>query len=309
MTRLLTLTALLTIAVCSFSRPAVAVEWQALTNTSRHKVAIDNESVRLTPLGRLAVWLRFTPLGDAQRKAAALEYREKGYKSHLEYYEIDCSEQSAVLGLIDIFGNSRARLKRLKGGTQPDAIIPGSALDRAAQLICPTLEDETLDEEPETPTPENDGGSDPTTDKKPTAEALQKIQELIKHTVAEPLKPEVWSLLGNAYFDADLPEEAITAYNRALALKPEDTNVLNDQGAMYRQKGDFQNALSNFEKAVKIDPYNLESLYNTGYVHAFDLNNIPKALEIWKRYLELDKISETAKQVQSFVERYQKEKK
>ena len=308
MARRLIPTFLLSILLCIAVRSAAAVQWQALTSTSRHQVALDNESIRLTSLGRLAVWLRFTPSGDAQRKAAALEYGEKGYRSHLEYYEIDCSEQSAILGLIDIFGNSRARLKRLKGGTQPDAIIPGSVLDRTAQRICPALEDETLDEEPETPTPESDGGNDPTADKKPNADTLKKIQELIKQTEAEPSKPDVWSLLGNAYFDADLPEEAIAAYNRALALKPEDTNVLNDQGAMYQQKGDFKNALSNFEKAVKIDPNNLESLYNIGYVHAFDLNNIPKALEIWKRYLELDKNSETAKQVQSFVERYQKEK-
>jgi tetratricopeptide (TPR) repeat protein len=77
---------------------------------------------------------------------------------------------------------------------------------------------------------------------------------------------------------------------------------------MYRQKGDFASALANFEKAVKIDPYNLESLYNSGYVYAFDLNNIAKALKIWKQYLELDKNSETARQIQSFVDRYQKEK-
>ena len=66
--------------------------------------------------------------------------------------------------------------------------------------------------------------------------------------------------------------------------------------------------MANFEKAVKIDPYNLESLYNSGYLYAFDLNNIPKALQIWKRYLALDKVSETARQVQSFIDRYQKDK-
>ena len=39
---------------------------------------------------------------------------------------------------------------------------------------------------------------------------------------------------------------------------------------------------------------------------AFDLNNIPRALQIWKRYPELDKSSETARQVQSIMDRYQK---
>ena len=301
-------TLLLVFLIVFLPCPAGAVQWQSLSGTSRHKVALDEESVRLTPLGRLAVWLRFTPLGVAQQKAAAREYGEKGYRSHLEYYEIDCSEQSAILGLIDIFGTARARLKRLKGGTQPEAIIPGSVLDMAAQRVCPILDDEANEEEQETPTPDVDGEKDSVAEKRLSAETLQKIEDLVKRTVAEPLNHEAWSLLGNSYFDADLPTEAIAAYNHALALRPDDTNILNDQGAMYRQKGEFANALANFEKAVKIDPYNLESLYNSGYLYAFDLNNIPKALQIWKRYLALDKVSETARQVQSFIDRYQKDK-
>lgn len=288
--------------------PVRAVQWQALTSTSRHQVALDEESVRLTPLGRLSVWLRFTPLGNMQRKDAAVEYGEKEYRSHLEYYEIDCSEQSAILGLIDIFGASRARLKRLKGEAQPDAIIPGSVLDIAAQRICPVFDDEAVDEESEEPAPNVEEEIQPADDKKLDAETQKKIQNLLGRTASEPTNHEAWALLGNAYFDADMPVEAIAAYNKALEINPDDTNILNDQGAMYRQKGEFANALANFEKAVKIDPNNLESVYNSGYVYAFDLNNIPKALQIWKRYLELDNASETARQVQSFVERYQKEK-
>jgi tetratricopeptide (TPR) repeat protein len=302
------LTFITSIFLTSLPSLAPAVQWEPLTSTSRHRVAIDGESVRLTPLGRLAVWLRFTPLSDTLRKAAAREYGEKGYRTHLEYYEIDCSEQSALLGLIDIFGTSRGRLKRMKGEAQPDAIIPGSVLDMAAQRICPDLEDEASEEESEAPAPgvaeESVNGKDNTL----IVEILRKIETLVKKTVAEPKNHEAWCLLGNAYFDADLPDEAIAAYNKALSLRPDDTNILNDQGAMYRQKGDFVSALANFEKAVKIDPYNLESLYNSGYVYAFDLNNIPKALKIWKQYLELDKSSETARQIQSFVDRYQKEK-
>jgi tetratricopeptide (TPR) repeat protein len=302
------LTFITAIFLSSLPSLAPAVQWEPLTSTSRHQVAIDGESVRLTPLGRLAVWLRFTPLGDTQRKAAAKEYGEKGYRTHMEYYEIDCSEQSALLGLIDIFGNARGRLKRMKGEPQPDAIIPGSALDMAAQRICPILDDDVSEDESAVPASGVAGESDTGSDNKSIVEMLRKIEALVKTIVAEPKNHEAWCLLGNAYFDADLPDEAIAAYNKALALRPDDTNILNDQGAMYRQKGEFASALANFEKAVKIDPYNLESLYNSGYVYAFDLNNIAKALKIWKQYLELDKNSETARQIQSFVDRYQKEK-
>ena len=105
-------------------------------------------------------------------------------------------------------------------------------------------------------------------------------------------------------FRHDMPEQAIAAYNRALAIKPDDTNILNDQGAMYRQTGDFSRALANFEKARQVDPLNLESIYNSGYVLAFDLNQIDRAIVMWRSYLALDKTSETSRQVQSFIERY-----
>lgn len=300
-------TILLTTLCASLPCPSFAVQWLALTETSRYQVALDDESVRLTPLGRLAVWLRFTPRSDAQRKNAAADYGEKNYRSHLEYYEIDCSEKNAVLGLIDIFGTSKARLKRLKGSLQPDGIIAGSVLERAAEMICPTLDREAVDEGPESPDQESDAATGSLTDSQPTAELQHKIQELEKKNSAEPANLETLRSLGNAYFDANLPEQAIAAYNRALALKPDDTDILNDQGAMYRQTGEFKKALENFEKAFRIDPKNLESLYNSGYVYAFDLNDPPKALEVWRRYLELDNSSETARTVQGFLDRYRKE--
>ena len=305
MIRLTLSTIVTTTIICCLLYPAQALQWQLLASTSRHQVELDGDSARPTPPGRVAVRLRFTPLGDVQRKAVANDYGEKKYRSHLEYYEIDCSEQNAVLVLIDIFGAPGVRLKRLKGAAQPDPIKPGSVLERAAERICPVFDDDSSGKETETPTPGIVGESDSVKVKQPDSEMQQKILDLIRTTVTEPTNHEAWSLLGNAYYDADLPVEAIAAYNKALALRPDDTNILNDQGAMYRENGEFSNALANFEKAVKIDPYNLESLYNSGYVYAFDLNNIPKALQIWKRYLELDKSSETARQVESFVYRYQ----
>jgi tetratricopeptide (TPR) repeat protein len=74
---------------------------------------------------------------------------------------------------------------------------------------------------------------------------------------------------------------------------------------MYRQAGDTQRALANFEKALAIDPNNLEGLYNMGYIYLFDLHDTNRAFEIWQRYLELDRSSETAEQIRSFIKRYE----
>lgn len=292
---------------CSMPQHArAAVQWHSLARTGRHDVAIDTGSIRQTSLGRLAVWLRFTPQGEAQRREAAAEYGQKAYQLHLEYYEIDCSEQNALLGLIDILGPSKRRLARMKGNESLDAIIPGSVLDIAAQKICPAMEEEPAETREQPDAPDSGGAPAESGEKALSEEARQLIAETVQATESDPANPEAWRALGNAYYDADLPEKAIEAYNRSLVLKPDDTDILNDQGAMYRQTGDFARALSNFERARKVDPYNLESIYNSGYVLAFDLNQIDKAVATWKLYLALDRSSETARQVQSFVERYGK---
>jgi tetratricopeptide (TPR) repeat protein len=278
---------------------AYAIQWQALNGTARYKISYDEQSIRLTPLGNLEVWLRFIPRGEAERKSAAVEFKDKRYRSHLEYYEIDCSEQTAQLGLIDLLGNTRARLKRLQGGAEPEPILPGSVLDDAAQHICPVLDEENENESLEQEEPDTNN------DNVPSSEKLLQIEKLQKKAAAKDATSETWKELGNIYFDTDQPELAIEAYQHALALHPNDTDTLNDQGAMYRQTGDFQKAVTNFEKAYSLDPNNLESLYNGGYVYAFDLKNIPKALVMWKRYLQLESTSETARQVQSFIEQYE----
>jgi len=295
---------LLTATCCIMPLSALAVQWEPLARTGLHDVAIDTGSVRLTSLSRLAVWLRFTPFGEQERRQAAAEYAQKNYRLHLEYYEIDCSEQSAVLGLVDILGTAGKRLARTKGGGPPEIIIPGSALDMASRKVCPDLEENSVSAEDELEAPESEPPPDVPEERQITEESRQLIEGAIQKTERDPRDLEAWRELGNAYFDADMPAQAIAAYSRALAIKPNDTNILNDQGAMYRQTGDFTRALANFNKARQVDPNNLESIYNSGYVLAFDLNQIDKAIVMWRSYLTLDKTSETARQVQSFIERY-----
>jgi tetratricopeptide (TPR) repeat protein len=282
---------------------ASAVQWRLLARSARHDVALDVDSLKLTPLGRVTVWLRFTPLGEPQRKLAAAEYGEKQYRLHLEYYEIDCSEQTDILELIDIIGPDGKRLERMKGGGPPSAIFPGSTLDLAAKRVCPSFENEVVPEEEVVEAPDS---SDATKEgaRQDAEDVRARIAEALQKTQKEPDSQAAWRDLGNAYYDGDMTRQAIVAYDRALALNPDDADVLNDQGAMYRQQGNFTRALANFEMALKIAPNNLESIYNVGYVNAFDLNRMDKALKAWRRYLELDRTSETARQVQGFIERY-----
>lgn len=283
----------------------LASQWQELNGTARYKVAYDEQTIRLSPLGRLEICLRFIPRGESERKSAAVEYKEKRYRTHLEFYEIECSEQTSLLSLVDILGASGVRLKQLKGSTQPDQILPGSVLYNVAQLICP-VPDENSEEDTGNMEPGQIEEPEITDDTNLSRDKLQLIETLNKKALSKEATAETWKELGNIYFDTDQPEQAIKAYDHALALRPDDTDILNDQGAMHRQTGNFQKAVANFKNAYTIDPTNLESLYNCAYVYAFDLNDIPKALALWRKYLELESKSDTALQVQSFIEKYGK---
>jgi tetratricopeptide (TPR) repeat protein len=282
---------------------AHATEWQKITRTTRHTVAIEMDSVQRDSSGNLSVLLRFTPRGEFQRRAAATEYGNKNYLLHLEQYKLNCIEKNSRLDFIDILGWKGKRLARLPGSGKTGSIIPDSVLDKVANLVCP---EEDVIEDDDT----YDSATASVTDKylpdvPLPIEQRQRITDAQRLVATEPDNAAAWVGLGNAWYDAGMAKQAIEAYDRALKLKPNDSDVLNDQGAMYRQAGDTQRALTNFEKALAIDPSNLESLYNMGYLYLFDLHDTDRALEIWQRYLELDQSSETAEQVRSFIKRYE----
>ena len=301
MPRFLFISCLLAALLSGEQHSAQAAQWQALGVTARYKVEYDEQSIRMTHQGQMDIILRYIPKVETGRKSAATEYKDKRYRSHLEYYKIDCSEQTALLGFVDVLGSKEVRLKRLQDEKQPEPILPGSLLDIVALRICPVPVEEPEEADKGAKSDQAKAGTPPL-----SSDQARQIERLQKSAESKDATAETWKELGNIYFDTDQPEQAISASDKAPALLPDDIDILNDQGAMYRQTGDYQKALANFEKANTIDPKNLDSLYNSGYVYAFDLNNIPKALILWKRYIELESESEVARQLQSFIEQYGK---
>ncbi len=127
-------------------------------------------------------------------------------------------------------------------------------------------------------------------------DAAQQIAAANDVVQRDPKNLQAWVALGNLYFDTHQPQKSIDAYTKALELKPDDPNVLTDQGVMYRAVGAYDKAIANFQKANRIDPGHLQSLYNLGVVYAFDLKNSAKAEEAWNRLIQTAPDSENAKQ-------------
>jgi tetratricopeptide (TPR) repeat protein len=118
----------------------------------------------------------------------------------------------------------------------------------------------------------------------------------------DPRNVQVWIQLGNDFFDSRQAQKAIEAYGRALELRPDDANVLTDQGIMYRALGQFDKAIANFEKANRADPKHVQSLFNLGVVYANDLKKPKEATAAWNRVIQIAPQSEQASSARAGIE-------
>lgn len=114
------------------------------------------------------------------------------------------------------------------------------------------------------------------------------INELKRQAEAAPENADAWTRLGNAYFDTNQQEEAISAYGKSLNLIPNDANVLTDMGIMYRRIGKAREAIGYFNKAAAVDPNHEMSRFNRGIVYLHDLEDTESAVKAWQEVLEIN---------------------
>jgi len=70
--------------------------------------------------------------------------------------------------------------------------------------------------------------------------------------------------LGNMLMDHQRWDEAIRWYREALAIKPDQPDVITDLGACLVSSGRPAEGLVEFEKTLKLDPSHRNALYNKG---------------------------------------------
>lgn len=125
-------------------------------------------------------------------------------------------------------------------------------------------------------------------DAAPNQELERMIAELEKKAAANPQSAPDWINLANIYFDAMRPALAVKAYEHALALAPDNADVLTDLGIMYRETGQFEKAVDSFRKAIEINPGHENAMFNQGVVLATDLKRNAEAAAIWKKLLDIN---------------------
>ena len=135
------------------------------------------------------------------------------------------------------------------------------------------------------------------------AEVNAKIQALKDIVQKDPKNLSALVELGNLYFDSDQPREAVEAYGKYLAIKPDNADVRTDMGIMVRKLGDSDRAMQEFRKAAQTDSTHANSRYNIGVVLLHDKQDIKGAIKAWEDYLKVDSNSERAERVKAQMER------
>lgn len=137
----------------------------------------------------------------------------------------------------------------------------------------------------------------------PMVNYAQRIREVKELVAREPDNRRAWVQLGNDYYDSDQYPLAIEAYDQALALDPNDANVLTDQGIMYRKLGWYDKAIANFKKANSVDPAHLQSVYNMWVVYRQDLQDLEGARKAIELYLQINPNGPKAPELKADLQR------
>lgn len=135
-------------------------------------------------------------------------------------------------------------------------------------------------------------------------EALAQIPATKAALEREPNNVEIWISLGNEYFDSHQPQLAVDAYAKAMTLDPKHpriSDILTDQGVMYRELKAPDKAIADFRQANKLNPNHLQSLLNLGIVEAADKHDKDAARKALNRILELAPTSPQAEQAKQFL--------
>ena len=136
----------------------------------------------------------------------------------------------------------------------------------------------------------------------PPMPSQTEISQLEQVAKTSPKNKEAWINLGNTLMDAQRMNEAIDAYEKALALDPKNVPVRVDMGTCYRGIGKFYKAVEEYRTALKIDPNFPNGHRNLAVVLSNDLHENKQAIPEFQKYLELAPNAPDAGEIKKLIQ-------
>ncbi len=89
----------------------------------------------------------------------------------------------------------------------------------------------------------------------------------IRGMIINPKHAGAYYTRGQAYLNKGQHDQAIADYNKALEIDPKFTEAYNGRGLSYAAKAEYDQALSDYNKALEINSKYAEAYYNKALVY------------------------------------------
>jgi serine/threonine protein kinase len=99
---------------------------------------------------------------------------------------------------------------------------------------------------------------------KDAKEALEELNQLFGFVKLQNKSSEDWFTERNQLFDLQKYEEAISYYDQAIAIKPDDHEVWYNRGVALQKLQEYRQAIASYDQAIAIKPDNHEVWYHRG---------------------------------------------
>ncbi len=104
----------------------------------------------------------------------------------------------------------------------------------------------------------------------------------------DPNRHIVLAQLGEASEAAGRFEEAAAAYQKAIALKPDEAGYYNNLGNALAKLGKIPEAMAAYEKSAALDPPNAANAWRNAGIVLFNANRMKEAIEPLQKSLQID---------------------
>jgi Flp pilus assembly protein TadD len=118
----------------------------------------------------------------------------------------------------------------------------------------------------------------------PNANSALDTEKILK---GDKLSAKTHNDRGIKYSEKGQYDLALSEFNKALEIFPSSAETYNNRGITYSKKGDLDRAIADFTKALKLNPDSAKAHYNRGITYAIR-GQIDLALLDLKKCLELD---------------------
>lgn len=127
----------------------------------------------------------------------------------------------------------------------------------------------------------------------PTLEQMKRMADktaepLLLKLESDPKTPDLLAQIGKIYQSTHQFKEAITYYERSLAIDPKNVGIRNEMASCLYYVGDTDKAIQQLEQSLKDDPQNANSLFNLGMIRWQGKQDAQGAVTVWKRLLKLN---------------------